>query len=672
MSATTVVADRGSGGEGAEALGRLAALPGVHRLHRVAAAHVPSRHRRSHPRPHLPRLSRDAVRGVRPPGRSGARRTRSRRTTASTSASSKARFRRRTAGSTARSAGARRSTSSNDVGVEGRRGHRHRLVRVVGRHSVGGSESDRRDRRADDPEGQAGRHAARAARRIPTTSSAWCCSTRRSARCRSSTSSAGRCSPTAARFTSTARAARTSTPAASRTQFGDEGHRQGYCLYKLGCKGPMTHANCSTLAFGEVVDCWPIGIGHPCVGCTEQAVAFRIPMHDDGADRAADPARHLRRRSTRSRDASVRPRPRSPASSAARCSAPATSRRGRSTRPTRTPASGDATDVKRGCSVGITRRTAFKVALAGAAAAVARPVTAARRRGGAGRRGRPALRHHEVHRLQGLRGRVPRGERPRARHALRPAASTTRRSISTKRPRPSSSCTTTATHRSFMKAQCMHCVDPACANACMLGAFKKREFGIVTYDVELLHRLPLLRSGLPVRRAEVRVVEGGAEDGEVRAVQPPARARESSRRARKSARGRRSSSASARTCCARRSARLAANPGRLRPEGLRRDRRRRHAVPLPLARAVRASSACRRSASESTPTLQRTIQHSIYKGFAAPIALYGVLGAVMLRNRQEGRDARHERARAGAARRRPHPHEAVPRARGALRASARS
>jgi hydrogenase small subunit len=83
---------------------------------------------------------------------------------------------------------------------------------------------------------------------------------------------------TAARFTSTARGARTSTRALRET-FGDEGHRQGYCLYKLGCKGPMTHANCSTLAFGEVVDCWPIGIGHPCVGCTEQAVAFRIPMH---------------------------------------------------------------------------------------------------------------------------------------------------------------------------------------------------------------------------------------------------------------------------------------------------------------------------------------------------------------------------------------------------------
>ena len=62
-------------------------------------------------------------------------------------------------------------------------------------------------------------------------------------------------------------------------QFGDEGHRLGYCLYKLGCKGPQTHANCSTLSFGEVPDCWPIGIGHPCIGCTEQTIAFRVPMH---------------------------------------------------------------------------------------------------------------------------------------------------------------------------------------------------------------------------------------------------------------------------------------------------------------------------------------------------------------------------------------------------------
>ncbi|MFI5366766.1 MAG: hydrogenase small subunit [Candidatus Binatia bacterium] len=60
--------------------------------------------------------------------------------------------------------------------------------------------------------------------------------------------------------------------------FGDEGHRKGWCLYHLGCKGPVTHAPCSTRHFNEMIDCWPIGIGAPCYGCTEQTVAFHVPM----------------------------------------------------------------------------------------------------------------------------------------------------------------------------------------------------------------------------------------------------------------------------------------------------------------------------------------------------------------------------------------------------------
>lgn len=39
--------------------------------------------------------------------------------------------------------------------------------------------------------------------------------------------------------------------------------------------------------------------------------------------------------------------------------------------------------------------------------------------------------------------------------------------------------------RSFFKAQCMQCIDPACAGACMLGALKKGQYGIVTYNVDL-------------------------------------------------------------------------------------------------------------------------------------------------------------------------------------------
>ncbi len=67
--------------------------------------------------------------------------------------------------------------------------------------------------------------------------------------------------------------------------FGDEGHRKGWCLYKLGCKGPVTHAACSTRHFNEIPGVWPIGIGVPCVGCTEKGVVWQmstfetVPIH---------------------------------------------------------------------------------------------------------------------------------------------------------------------------------------------------------------------------------------------------------------------------------------------------------------------------------------------------------------------------------------------------------
>ncbi len=60
--------------------------------------------------------------------------------------------------------------------------------------------------------------------------------------------------------------------------YGDAGHREGWCLYEMGCKGPDTHAGCSTRHFNEIPDVWPIGIGAPCIGCTEKAIAFKVPM----------------------------------------------------------------------------------------------------------------------------------------------------------------------------------------------------------------------------------------------------------------------------------------------------------------------------------------------------------------------------------------------------------
>lgn len=34
----------------------------------------------------------------------------------------------------------------------------------------------------------------------------------------------------------------------------------------------------------------------------------------------------------------------------------------------------------------------------------------------------------------------------------------------------------------YVKRQCMHCIDPACVGACMLGSLQKRQFGVVSYD----------------------------------------------------------------------------------------------------------------------------------------------------------------------------------------------
>ena len=60
--------------------------------------------------------------------------------------------------------------------------------------------------------------------------------------------------------------------------FGDAGHRQGFCLYKMGCKGPETYNNCSTLPFNDTPGCWPVATGAPCFGCSEEKVGFNSPL----------------------------------------------------------------------------------------------------------------------------------------------------------------------------------------------------------------------------------------------------------------------------------------------------------------------------------------------------------------------------------------------------------
>jgi hydrogenase small subunit len=49
-------------------------------------------------------------------------------------------------------------------------------------------------------------------------------------------------------------------------QWGDSGHRNGWCLYKMGCKGPAATYNCPIVRWNDGTS-WPIGAGHGCVAC---------------------------------------------------------------------------------------------------------------------------------------------------------------------------------------------------------------------------------------------------------------------------------------------------------------------------------------------------------------------------------------------------------------------
>jgi Fe-S-cluster-containing dehydrogenase component len=193
------------------------------------------------------------------------------------------------------------------------------------------------------------------------------------------------------------------------------------------------------------------------------------------------------------------------------------------------------------------------------------------------------------------------------------------------------------TQNSFMKAQCMHCVDPACASACMLGAFKKREYGIVTYDVEYC---------IGCRYCEVACPYGVPKFEWSKAAPKMVKCELCNHRLAKGQQ----------PACTEVCPRQAVIFGK-REDLLREAHRRLAQSPniyvqkvygehdgggtqcLYIAHVPFDKLGLPALGEESTPTLQRTIQHSIYKGFAAPVALYGMLGAVMLRNRRKGEQA---------------------------------
>jgi quinone-reactive Ni/Fe-hydrogenase small subunit len=56
-------------------------------------------------------------------------------------------------------------------------------------------------------------------------------------------------------------------------EWGDEGAKKGWCLFKMGCKGPYANLNCSLVKFNEGTS-WPVQAGHGCFGCALGKIAF--------------------------------------------------------------------------------------------------------------------------------------------------------------------------------------------------------------------------------------------------------------------------------------------------------------------------------------------------------------------------------------------------------------
>jgi Fe-S-cluster-containing dehydrogenase component len=204
--------------------------------------------------------------------------------------------------------------------------------------------------------------------------------------------------------------------------------------------------------------------------------------------------------------------------------------------------------------------------------------------------------------------------------------------------------------RSYVKRQCMHCVDPACASACMLGSLHKDpNTGVVGYDptycvgcrycqIACPFSVPKFQFSKAVPKivkcelCRHRIVDAAVRgaDGFTRYPkgQGPACCEVCPRQAviyglrdELLAEGKR---------------RIAAHPGRYYQDRIYGETDGGGTQVVYLSHVPFEKIGLPALGERSVPQLMNTIQQGVYRGFLAPLALYAGLAAVIFRNRRRG------------------------------------
>ncbi len=187
---------------------------------------------------------------------------------------------------------------------------------------------------------------------------------------------------------------------------------------------------------------------------------------------------------------------------------------------------------------------------------------------------------------------------------------------------------------SYMKAQCMHCVDPACVSVCMIGAFRKDKQGIVSYDpgmcVGCRYCMMACPFNVPKYQWDVafpKIVKCEMCRHRLAEGKLPACVEACPREAvifgkledlKADARNR-----------------LAAEPDRYFPKVYgETDGGGTQVLYLSAAGIPFEKLGLPDIGDQPLPELSETLQHAVYQGFVAPIVLYGALGLVIYRNRK--------------------------------------